>query len=624
MEVIAIWLPSLIISAVAVGAFLYLAYQSRNQIDKLKTTLRHTSEQRVAHFLERERLNTQRRIENTAKESPDTPRAIDGATGGAGESGAAAARWLPELRRCWLDAELAALVDHGSGNSNYPLLQSNAAPLLRLIQRSAAPAGKGTWNGDETLQYLRRTRDAVTSQKQFIEEFRARAAGLGKKRAPAAADQSRPGPTDSSNDASGFIRSMENMESSTVDLFHTIERLERELAAAQEKYDIISGKLEALEAIRSTRDATVQIVERLSTAGEDLSANRSDTDLLNDMESAYSNSLNEMKKMSDINRQQRHLILQMEKELLLLRKDSVEQNAATEVLGKLKLQLRDYENCTTILEMESETLREQIQTLRQSIHTAGTPAESAATPSEPGRSPKQTVDSHENGKPHGNPLGLMENIMEADSLEQAAAQIVAWLERQGIASVIFIKGSREQIWAASEGRVDDHSRQLLKSMVPVAGKPISEVREGVMFIYPTCRILLYGKGEFHERGGAAQMLLRDNFAATDHVIQLLEDRIELRQQHRQMERIQKKIQALLVQYNYVDTEYSRTQAEFRKELEEYLTTSAATEVQRRCVDTMLGDFDSQLEILSRTGKLIGNGLKASVQELSQVEQPHSA
>jgi hypothetical protein len=150
------------------------------------------------------------------------------------------------------------------------------------------------------------------------------------------------------------------------------------------------------------------------------------------------------------------------------------------------------------------------------------------------------------------------------------------------------------------------------------------VREGVMFIYSTCRILLYGKGDFHERGGPAQLLLRDNFAAADHIIQLLQDRIELRQQHRQMEKIQKKIQALLVQYNYVDSEYSRTETEFRKELEEYLTTSAVTEVQRRCIDTMLGDFDSQMEILSRTGKLIGNGLKAAVHELSRVEQTSSA
>jgi hypothetical protein len=225
----------------------------------------------------------------------------------------------------------------------------------------------------------------------------------------------------------------------------------------------------------------------------------------------------------------------------------------------------------------------------------------------------------QNDKAPGALLELLESIAQADSLELAATSIVGWLERQGLASVVFLKGSRQQVWMASEGRVDDHSRQLLKSIVPVTGKPVSEVREGVMFTYSICRILLYGKGEFHERGSQSQLQLRDNFAAVDPVIQLLQDRIELRQQHRQMEKIQQKIQSLLVQYNYIDGEYTRTEADFRKELKEYLATSATTDVQRQCIDTMLEDFDSQLEILSRTGKLIGNGLKASIQELSRVD-----
>lgn len=615
MEALAIiWLPSLLISLVAVGAFLYLAYQSRTQIDRLRGALRQASEQRIEQFLERERLNMQRRIENTAKKSSPAQTNIGGALG----DNEALARWLPDLRRCWLDAELAALVEHGGGNSNYQLLQHNAGPLLRLIQRSTAAASKTTWNGSDTRQYLRRTRDAVASQKQFIEEFRIRAAGLGKKPAPVTGNPSQPGAAYISSDTSDFIRSMDSMELSTIDLFQTIERLERELVAAQDKYDIIKGKFDALEAIRSTRDATVRIAEHISTVNASTHGDRSDTDLLNDMESAYSNSLNEMKKMSDINRQQRHLIMQMEKELLLLRKDSVEQNAATEVLDRLKLQLRDYENCTTILEMESETLREQIQVLRRSIDASATAIDSIGSP-EPDlaqKPPNNTLDNN-------NSLTFIEELAQAESLEQAANRIIVWLDRQGITSVIFLRGGREQIWIASEGRVDDHDRQLLKSIVPVAGKPVSDVREGVLFTYSICRIMLHGKGEFREHGSTAQLLLRDNFAAADHIIQLLQDRIELRQQHRQMENIQKKIQGLLVQYNYVDAEYARAAVDFRKEIEEYLTTSPVSEVQRQCIDTMLGDFDSQMEILSRTGKLIGNGLKASIQELSRVEQSQS-
>jgi hypothetical protein len=323
-----------------------------------------------------------------------------------------------------------------------------------------------------------------------------------------------------------------------------------------------------------------------------------------------------MKKMSDINRQQRQLIFQMEKELSLLRKDTSEYQVSSEMLEKLKLQLRDYENCTTILEMESETLREQIQTLRKTIAKSD-PSEQLTAEIAAHELPPP-VEEEKSALAETGIIELIENISTAENLERAGAQLIAWLGNQTISAVVYIKGKTEQVWASSEGRVDDHSKQLLKSMMPIAGQPISEIREGIMFIYPVCRVMLYGKGDFHEKGSKAQLGLRDVFAATDHLLQLLQDKLELRNFQPLVATLQKKLQSLSVQQNYIDAEHTRTGENFRKELDEYLLTAETTDMQRHCIDTMLKDFDSQLEILSKTGKLIATGLKVAGQDLAKL------
>lgn len=602
IETLVLWLPTLVISLVAVGAFLYLAYQSRLQIDKLQKTIRQNSEQLVENFLQRESRSTLHRIQAYGSSEPtDTTLRF------------------AQMRRCWLEAELGALTDHGQHLSDYELLQTSTTPLLKIAQRSdsrANPAIEKKWSSDESKSHLQRTRDAISSQKKFIQEFRTRSASLGSKVATAS-HESVSVDIQPENTAD-FLASMGDIETNTAKLLETINKLEQELAVAQTKYDIIKDKLGALEAIKITR----QVGEHL-TISRDTNSNSKDEDngLLDDMESAHANSITEMKKMGGINRQQRQLILRMEKELTLLRKDSAEHEAASDVLNKLKLQLRDHENCTTILEMESETLREQIQNLRLSV-TKNDPSSNSMALIHTGKAGgniELTSSRVDDGV-----MELVENISAADNLENAGTQLVNWLAKQDIASVLFIKGNREQIWISSEGRVDDHSKQLLKSMMPIVGQPISEVREGVMFIYSVCRILLYGKGDFHERGSFAQTRLRDTFATAELIFKLLQDRIELRQHYRQTEKIQQKMQSLLVQYNYIDSEHMRTGANLRKELQEYLLTADTSEAQRSCVDTSLDDFDSQLEILSRTGKLVANGLKVSIQDLAKIEESPSA
>ncbi|HSB96624.1 MAG TPA: hypothetical protein VLC91_09255, partial [Spongiibacteraceae bacterium] len=548
IETLMAWIPSLLISLLAVSAFLYVAYSSRSQIDKLQRVMRQNSEQLVEDFLQREGRITRHRLQTQTTANNSDP-----------------ARRLAHMRRCWLDAELAALMEGGQRHSDYALLESAAMPLLRLTRQNDdknSAAGTQLWSSVESKHYLQRTRAAVASQKQLIQEFKARNTAPGESAIDRNTAQTR---QDHARHA-GLFSALGNVENNSTTLLETIEKLERELAIAQSKYDVVQKKLAVIETNRKT-NPTDALNHLTITKDFNRSNSEENHELLNEMESAYTNSINEMKKMGDINRQQRQLILEMEKEITLLRKDSSEYQISSDVLNKLKLQLRDYENCTTILEMESETLREQIQNLRRTIadnDLPGQPTALDATAVAPPIEPESKSVLVESGV-----LELIEHLASAESLERAGAHLVAWLTKKDISSVVYIKGKQEQIWVSSEGRVDDHSKQLLKSMMPSAGQPITEVREGVMFIYSACRILLYGKGEFHERNSREQLWLRDIFAATDHILQLFQERLELRQTTQNILTVQKKLKSLMVQHNYIDAEHLRTGANFRKEIDEY-------------------------------------------------------
>ncbi len=582
IDAMMVWLPSLLISLVAVAALVYLAYHNRAKLDRLQRSHQQRSEQLVEQFLQRESRITRHHLQ-TPTDSDTLSR-------------------LAQMRRCWLEAELAALVDHGKHHSDYQLLQNAAMPLLRLTQRNLETAKASTprWSSTASNQYLQQTRAAVSAQQQAIQHFKACQAGAVT--------------------STKFWSSLDSIENNTAALLEIIEKLTAELTETQRKFDAVSKKLATSQAPTppSSHPPAFSISRATVSTERNNSADEDSSELLDEMESAYTNSITEMKKMSGINRQQRHLIILMEKELQLLRKDTSEYQASSDVLEKLKLQLRDYENCTTILEMESDSLREQIQNLRKTITRNGGPGESPID--EVTGLPLSTVATNQSAAADTSLLELIGTLSAAENLESISSQLVTWLTAQDIASVIYIKGKLEEVWAASDGHADDHRKRLLKSMLPVLDQPIIEVREGILFIYSTLRILLYSKGDFHEKNGSAQLRLCAIFSTANQILKLFEEKLILRQSRHQVDVIQKRIHNLNIQHHYLDTEHITTGKYFRKEIDEYLLTSNATEVQRRCIFTMLQDFDSQLEILSKTGKLIEAGLRTVIQDLDKLSK----
>lgn len=578
LEIVMLWLPSLLISLVSLGTFIFLSFRNRRQIDQLNELARDYAQQRVGPFLEREAQVTRQRMKLGGADHPTA--AID------------------KLRVTWLEAELTALVELGKRKSNYDLLLHGVQPIVLMLNRAEKadadananankePAAHATAGAtDRAAAQLHKTRDAISAQNETIAIYRQKIADL-----------------DAQGEAAPqFGVALDDVEHNSAELLATIARLEGELAMLQQKLDAAerqSGGAEFL-VVSAPTGAGASGVRQAGAAQA----------LLSETEEAYRQSVDEMNRMRDINSRQRHLILQLEKELSLLRTDSTQHDISSEVLNKLRLQLRDYENCTVILEKEADTLRDKIDRLKKIIahenqRPAAAPASAPPAPSRP-----QAVAEQDD-------LAMAEHLTGIADPHTLVAAIVEWLHGNQLPAAVYAKLAGEQIWSSSEGGVDQHSKQILQSIVPDARNPRLDVDEGLLFAFPVLRVLINRNAGVAADPAALQRLERlariaDRWLAQQET---LKKGVEVERNG-----IRDQLAGLLAQYNYVAKENYRVGDKFRSELNDFFDATGFSKIQREVIETMLADFDAQQEIIGKASKLIYTRLKTLVDDLGRVE-----
>lgn len=563
------WLSGLLISTVAVLIFLYLASRDRKKIDGLEDKVRQYSRLLVESFLEREAQATRQRIKKLVVDATQPPS-------------------LETLRLCWLDAELKALVEHGRRHSNYLVLQQAALPFLRLFDKKATSALADAKSAQQkaALQ-LQKVRSVVSTQQSAIAEFNERKPDAD-------------GVTHNQHSAT-FTAALGGVEQNTATLLATISRLETELTAMQKKLAAVDNK-------SSAPDMTPLVI----TTGTQAANQNSQRELLEEIEKAYAQTLTEMARMREINKEQRKLILQLEQELSLHREDSEQYVESVALLKKLKQQLVDYENCTVILETESDTLRERIQALNRVIEDSAIDETFSETTlfNSPPLIPSSIAANSESVL-----LPLIEHLLENTDSQQAAAQIIALLNDRQLVASLYLKGEQESIFVSTKGAIDAHSKQLLQSLVPVVGQPIVKVKEGHLIAYPICRVLLHDDENLIH----ALPALKNIFKVVDDILSLTETRMESGRWRREFSGLKKRLSSMVVQHNYVASEYENIGAKFREEITDYVVSLNPSSIQQQCLERMLEDYNAQMEILTKAERLIQASLKSVTETLNSFQ-----
>jgi hypothetical protein len=586
IDIALLWLPSLLISIISLSIFIYLSYRNRQKIDALTQQSHDYSLQQVEHFLQREAQATRQRIK-LAIPTPDTP-----------------TQSIDKLRLIWLEAELTALVDQGKRRSNHQLLLHAVQPIVRLISRPAAPATNNNAIKQAAVVQLEKARRVLASQNETIVQYRQNITTMKRDEKPI-------------QKTIGFDTALGTVEQNGADLASTITRLESELAALQQKLNAAEQYTQPVltSAAAVAPSADILVVSTPTPQGDKLSVARA---LLNATDQAYRQSVTEIGRMREINSQQRELILQLEKELMLVRKDTEQYDASLQMLDKLKLQLRDYETCTVILEEEADSLRGKIDELHKAIahdqetHTESAreiPAQAIAAP------PVVPIKSRFES------LSLLAEIMALETAQAIAAKLTEWLQQQKQSAVVFIREESEQIWASSEGGVDTHSKQLLQSIVAVPDQPRFDVGEGLLFAYPVCRVLIYQNSALNDNDGGLAQHLQLIIKIVDRWLALLQTK-QLANNDSRNDDLYNQLNGLLAQYKYISTEHGRLGEKFHAELNHFFSSTEITLIQQRVVTTMLEDHAAQLDIIGKASKLIYTRLKTIAEDMESSNTFH--
>ncbi|MDB6062356.1 MAG: hypothetical protein JWM78_2459 [Verrucomicrobiaceae bacterium] len=555
--------------------FLYLSYRNRQRIDQLKQRGDEYESQRAELYLQREAQITRQRVTIAEKNADTLPDSLD------------------HLRLIWLEAELIGLVDQGRHRSNLDALKRGALPLLQLLKRPVKTAD--TTTSDSAAAQLRKARNALALQMDSIAQIR-----------QAVSSSSHNESAEHSPAQKKVTSTLGDVEQNTQTLMTTIARLETELHSLQHKFDSTEAKLR--EACRTDQQHAPHDLLIISTPNKNESKLDATRELLQETTQAYQQSVAEINRMREINRKQRGLIMQLETEISLLRQDSTQYETSFAILGQLKLQLRDYETCTVILETEGDTLRDKITQLTKLIEHEE--PEDSANPA-----PTPVTTRHLATDTATDLATLVLAILKMNTAENVIGCVIEWLAQKKLSAVILVRGRREQLWLSSEGSIDSHSKQLLQSISAKPDSPVVELSEGLLFAYPLCHVLIYQSANLTTY---TEELLHV-FPAIDRWLAMIEAEKFTQQENMSHADIHSELNKLLGQYNYVITEHHRATQKFHGELQEFLTGPGLSDSQREYAAGMLEDFQSQQDIIGKASKLVYSGLKTVIQNIDADE-----
>ena len=536
---------SSVLLVAALVVFLRVSYGHRQQREALQNQLHNYAQCLTEKFLQRELLLTEQMQRSGHQANLDT------------NSDPMFAR----LRVLWLKAELAALREGGRRHSDYKTLQKRVRSLLQLTRQNDRQTAS-LWDNGSALSQLQKVRATITAQNESVAEHRQQA----------------------NTEEPSFTETLDKVGNNNADLLLIITGLEQELFSVQDKFNEASRRLVELQLENAAAAATTQNRRTISAS------------TFSELRQSYRQTLNEMQRMRDINRNQRLLILRLEEELSNLRVDSRQYSASVKLLEKLKLQLRDYETCTAILEMETDTLRKRLLQLggtRQNWNSQD----------------KSDLASMETeGHDHDEALYLLAQIISAETPERVGKLLIEWLRSSDTAAVLFINDLVAPIWISSETAIDSHSKQLLQGIVPVPSRPLVEINEGIILAYPAVRLLLYTDSQPRQQTGNLSRRLQIIMAIISNWLQMLtRDRQDI-------ESVRQQISNLLPQYDYMKAEQAGICTKFKQEFTNFLNSANLSSVQRQVVTGMFEDFAAELDILNQVSTLIRRNIAGIAQD----------
>lgn len=295
----------------------------------------------------------------------------------------------------------------------------------------------------------------------------------------------------------------------------------------------------------------------------------------------------ELQRLQESNAKQRRLILQLDEQLQNLSASNPGLPDTTSLISSLKLQLRDSEICSTILENEAIALRNKLR------EAAGARKEKLN-----GELMAASATLSESGYRKAQIMRFLQELIAAGDLESIAFVVARFAQAMSLDVTLYIRGASDQYWLNPGHVVEERTRNLLKRVQQSGQDPWLRVKDGTVLILSRSRYLFTDWDGDDPRLSAILLAL---LSVADMVVARLDSQ---KQSVRQRQAVEKRVaearrivQGVELHQRYVGEQAIAAFNSYREELHALVDTASLTEARRVALENMTREFQGRLELL---------------------------
>ncbi len=540
------------ISITIISGLLFVFVRSKRQLYRLKRQLGEIANSHhieVAKFLQREIQTTEQLLDKEHSKGGERHNVIEGL----------------ELRHHVLIAEKQALIKKGESPSDINSVYRTFKQQLFYIKKNHLQRIKPTLdqahlNSDGQIKKLKKY---IAMQQEAIKRLRAE---LESKEAQQLADDLF---------EQNKNQCIENIESS----LNEAQKIYRDLNEEQ-----CTGKL-------SPKSSTANVVQRSesfrSKAGSEYSDNERLKDMLARLKSQYGIAIKEVDKLSEANRNKRNIIMKLETQFA--KQGTAPSDDLVETIKKLKLQLRDSEMCTAILEQETDALRHKIDDIQ---HQGAV---------------ESTDQTAQDLVVRGDDLSdlLMDGIsnlsatVTANDIESTILNTVTAMK---IEAVLLTRVEKQERWSAVNHTITSEDKTIIKTASKAVSQSWVQLPQGVMLNLENCCFFICN-GLLD--GDIDLVRVAKLFVVASSAINRVQFQEATEKQSQFLKTLtgkaKKSIQSLDAQNKYISDEANKITESFITNLNEFVENLTLTELQQELFQDIEHEFKGRLELLLLTG-----------------------
>ncbi|MCK5895135.1 MAG: hypothetical protein KAG53_12225, partial [Endozoicomonadaceae bacterium] len=369
-----------------------------------------------------------------------------------------------------------------------------------------------------------------------------------------------------------------------------IETLKRRLASAEDKHLSVKKQIEILMKSPSSKNIQTKTLNN-QPADDHNSEIELLTGFIESLQETYDTAKLEISRLREANKEKRELVLKLESSLTKqpnIKGDSID------LVQKLKLQIRDSELCSAMLEEQTDSLRETISTLYMQLD-------------DPSDLPKRTHDAESYKDDFGDVLlSTINNITTNNDEESLANTLYELGVMLNIDTSFVLRNNGNEYWCSTNDNLSPELKNRLLSFKPSDDIKWVDINLGCVLALQKCSILLQDISTSDSPFDLTRL------AKPFHVANSAMKRIELMEVsnnqktllNKLIKRTRSAISKMEVQHNLTSLQGKEAMEVFQQEMEGFLNTVEISQTQQKCLIDINDELAGRMDLLFQSSGII--------------------